>query len=158
MKSQRKPIAYGRNSSVNTELTSVVLAENFIDGPLQNVHGLQCTMSASPFGPDETMVGRWYVVLLPASIANDTDLRQAWISRLDTLSSANDALSSSEFVWGAGSFICAEQAPFNLTFAPKTSRNVPFEARLMVLMVADAISGVVDNWDASASFSYFVST
>jgi len=158
MNVQRKTIISGLQSLSATEIALEILTKRFDDAPSVNIHGLQITMGMSPFGPDETLIGRWYVILLPPSVAKDATIRAEWIENLNTISSSNEHLDASEFVWGAGSILCAEQSVFNLTFAPKTSRNAPIGSRLIVVMVADRVSGVVDNWDGVATMSMFTSS
>ena len=158
MNVQRKRISTGKTGSSITEDATIVIQFNFNDAPSVNVHGLHVDISMTPFGPDESLEGRWYVVALPQSIVHDATVLTAWVDNLNTIASANTALQSSEFVWGSGAFICAEQAPFNTHFAPKTSRNMQDGSALFVIVVADAVSGVVDNWDASTHISAFVSS
>ena len=66
------------------------------------------TMGVSPRGPDETLVGRWYVVVLPRSVVEDSAVRNLWIAQLNLITTANDVLKNSEFVWGSGSFIAGK--------------------------------------------------
>ena len=157
MTAQRKRIAHGKQAIVATEAALIVKSMSFTDAPAANIHGVNISMGATPFGPDETMIGRWYVVLLPPSLARDVALRNAWIGELNTITEANVHLESTEFVWGAGSFICAEQSTFFEKFAPKTSRNVQKDSELFVILVADQISGVIDDWDSACTISLFVS-
>ncbi len=157
MNVQRKRIAQLRITSVSTALATVIVSIDFDDGQAVNVHGLNVSMGASPNGPDETFVGRWYVVNLPPSIVSDSSLLSDWIANLNTLTGANTALDTAEFVWGAGTIMCAEQSTFQHTFNPSTSRNMKHGSRLSLIMVADAISGVVDDWDGSGVISLFTS-
>ena len=152
---ERKRIASARGVSNQTELAFLVTTMEFDAAQAVNIHGLNVTMGMTPVGPDESLVGRWYVVLLSNSIASDATLRNAWIANLNTVDLANVALSSSEFVWGAGSIVCAEQSTFQHSFSPKSSRNAKNGAELFVIMVADAISGVIDDHDMAATISLF---
>jgi len=154
---QRKRIQSARFSSSATEAAAIVLQVPFRDAPSVNVHGLNVTMGATPFGPDETLIGRWYVLILPSSIDLDVAIRNAWIANLDTIAEANVHLNATEFVWGAGTILCGEQSTFQHTFAPKTSRNVTKDSTLYVVFVVDAVSGAIDNYDVAATASLFTS-
>jgi len=158
MNIQRKRIKSDRISLSVTESAAVVNNIVFTDAPAVNIHGVHIDIAMTPFGPDETLVGRWYVACLPQSIANDPGLLADWVTSLNTITDANGQLKSSEFIWGSGQFICAEQAPFNHHFAPKTSRNMQKDSGIFVIVVADAVSGVVDNWDAAAHMTLFISS
>jgi len=157
MNVQRKRIQHGRFDVNNVELALFVANVLFDDTQAVNVHGVNITMACSPRGPDETLVGRWYVVMMPDAIAGDVNVRNAWLANLNNISDANDALQTVDYVWGAGSIVCGEQSTFQHTFSPGTSRNVKKGSQLFVIMVADAISGVLDNWDAAATVSLFTS-
>ena len=157
MNVQRKRIKTARQQFSATETAVIVVSQEFEDGPAVNIHGLRVDFSCSPFGPEETLLGRWYVVLLPHSVNQDTTLRNQWIANLDTTGAANGALDSAKFVWGAGSFIASDQTPYNMTFVPGTSRNADKGSRLAVIYVADAVSGVVDDHDITAIMNYFTS-
>ena len=158
MNAQRKQIQSSRQFVGVTETALIIVNIQFDSSNAGNVHGLNVSMGASPAGPDETMVGRWYLAILPRSIYEDVTTRNQWISQLDTIALANAALLSSEFIWGAGSFVCGEQSTFYEKFAPKTSRNVKEGSTMVLIMVADAISGVVDDWDSAGTISLFVSS
>ena len=157
MNVQRKRIRSSRVGSAQTELAVVLNQLDFDDSVAVNIHGLQIDIGMTPFGPDETLLGRWYVVVLPNSIVHDGAVFGQWLINLNTIGSANEALTSSEFVWGSGSFTCAEQAPFNTHFAPATSRNMALGSSMLIIVVADAVSGVVDNWDATSHITLFSS-
>jgi len=157
MQTQRKRIASGRQDNPVTEIAINVVQMILDTEGSVNLHGLNVTMGVSPRGPDETLVGRWYVAVVPKSVAEDSTIRNAWIAQMNTITSANAVLDSSEFIWGAGSFVCAEQSTFHLQFSPQTSRNVKEGSRIFVLAVADAVSGAVDDWDAAATISVFTS-
>ncbi len=157
MNTQRKRILSFNVTSNLTGIAATTTSMPFDDDASVNVHGVNITMGVTPFGPDETLIGRWYVVILPNSIESDVALRNAWISNLNTTALANVALDSSEFIWGAGTILCSDKSVFNLTFAPSTSRNVKKGGRLRVIFVADAISGVIDDWDSAATISLFTS-
>ena len=158
MTPQRKRILCQRVSTTAIELTTTIVKMDFVDAPAVNIHGVNITMGWSPFGPDETLVGRWYVLNLPPSIAGGVTLLNQWLANLATISLANDFTDSNEFIWGSGSVVCAEQSTFQHTFSPKTSRNMKKDSSLLVVFVADAISGVIDNWDGAATISLFSST
>ena len=157
MTTQNKIIKASRITLNTTEDASTCLSITFDTMQSQNIHGMTVTMGVSPNGPDETLVGRWYVLLLPHSIEDDPTVRNAWIDNLDTITAQNNALEGTEFVWGAGTIMCAEQSTFQHTFAPSTSRNIKKGAVLRVVFVADAISGVADDWDGSAMVTLFTS-
>ena len=154
---QRKIIKASRQTSNQTELAVNFNTITFDSSDAVNVHGVNISIGVSPAGPDETLVGRWYVIVMPPSIAGDATTLNAWVDQLDTIALANTHLESSEFVWGAGTIMCAEQSTFQHTFSPKTSRNVKKGATIFVVVVADAISGVIDDWDFSAMTSLFTS-
>jgi len=155
---QRKRIKTANFSSSTLEIAVPVVSMVFDASQGVNVHGLRCTMGMSPFGPDETLLGRWYVVLLPASIAADVTLRNEWISNLNTQTSANTFLDTApQEVWGAEQVLCAEQSVYLEHFIPGTTRNAKKNDELFVIMVVDAISGVVDNFDVSAMINLFTS-
>ena len=157
MTTQRKRIHSAVNETAVVEVALPIGQIEFTDAPSVNVHGINITMGITPFGPDETFLGRWYVCMLPHSIYHDIDIRNAWFQNLNTIGSANDALVSSDFVWGAGSILCSDKSVFNHTFSPSTSRNVKNGGALVVVYVADQISGVIDNWDAVTTISCFTS-
>ena len=157
MNAQRKRIRTARVTIGQTEQAQICTTMPFDDTNATNIHGVNITMGVSPEGPDETLVGRWYVVLFPPSVASDTTIRDAWIQNLNLITDANDHLDSTQWVWGAGTIVCAEQSTFQHSFTPKTSRNVEKGARLIVIFVADAISGVDDQWDMAATISLFTS-
>ena len=108
MTAQRKRIFSNNISSNLTEIAQIVCELRFLDTISQNIHGVNITFGVTPFGPEETLVGRWYVIILSRSIADDTAIRNAWIANLNNISLANDALESSEFVWGAGTIVCSD--------------------------------------------------
>ena len=158
MNVQRKRIKTTRVGSSITELATDAGQIVFTDAPAVNLHGVHIDIGMSPFGPDESLEGRWYVAIIPKTIASDAGLFVDWLAKYNTVSEANTFLNSSEFIWGSGAFICAEQAPFNTHFAPKTSRNLSEGSALVVIVVADAVSGVVDNWDAVSHVTLFTSS
>ncbi len=155
MNPQNKRIESFRVSSNQTQLAVFVIKAVFEDAPSVNIHGVNVTLGMSPFGPDETLVGRWYVVVLPPSVAKDAAIQNAWIANLNTTALANVQLKNTEYVWGAGSFVAGEQSTVAIQFSPKTSRNMKKDSALYVIVVADAISGVSDDWDAAATVSLF---
>ena len=157
MNVQRKRIQTGRTDNNVTEIPILTTNMSFDDAQAVNVHGVNITMGVTPAGPDETLVGRWYVAMLPSAVAGDTAVRSAWLANFNTITTANDFLDSSEYIWGTGSIVCGEQSTFQHTFNPNTSRNVMNGAQLFVFFVADAVSGVVDDWDAAATISLFTS-
>ena len=158
MNPQRKFVALGRSQQNVTEQVVLVIQKGFDDAPAVNVHGLNVQICATPFGPDETLLGRWYVLNLPHSMIEDVTLRNNYIANFDTIGEANAIMTTTEFVWGCGQFICAEQAPLNIEFKPSTSRNIKKGGAIIVLLVADQISGVIDDWDSSAQLLGFTST
>jgi len=155
MNPQRKRISSSRQSVNQTEEAITVVNLSFDDAPAVNVHGVNITLGVSPFGPDETLVGRWYVAVLPPSIENDATILSAWLDNLNTISLANAFLATADYIWGAGSIVVGEQSTFQLTFNPKTSRNINKGGRIRVIAVADAISGVADDWDSAGTISCF---
>jgi len=157
MNVQRKKIHSGQIDPITLLEALTVDSMGFGATGAVNIHGVNITLGVSPGGDDEIMRGRWYVVLLPQSIENNSTVRNEWIDQLDNHSSANSALSSSEFVWASGSFACASNSPFQMTFSPKTSRNAQLGAVLRVIVVADGITGILDAWEASAMISLFTS-
>jgi len=130
----------------------------FEDAPAVNIHGLHVTMGAYPANEGENMRGRWYVVMLPRSVAENSTTRAEWISQLDSRATTNNALEGSSFVWGSGVFVATNISPWQHTFSPKTSRNAQNESRLMVLIVADSISGAIDFWETTSNISCFTSS
>jgi len=155
---QRKRIKTANFSSSTLEVAVPVVSMVFDASQGVNIHGLRCTIGFSPFGPDETLLGRWYVVLLPASIAQDVTLRNEWISNLNTQTTANTFLDTTPIeVWGADQVLCAEQSVYLQTFAPASTRNAKKNDELFVITVVDAVSGVVDNFDVSAAINLFTS-
>ncbi len=154
---QRKRIVSATSSTAVTGVALIVGSVPYDDAPAVNVHGLRVTLGVSPFGPDETLLGRWYVVNLPPSINSDVALRNAWLANLNTVALANPFLESTEFVWGSGGILCAEQSTFEMTFAPSTTRNMQKGSELYLIVVADAISGVIDDWDAVSMITQFTS-
>ena len=158
MNPQNKRIFSGRIDVALTATAFNVAAILLDKADAVNVHGVNITMGATPFGPDESFVGRWYVAMLPPSIVSDAATLATWIANLDTIAAANSFLESTDLIWGAGSIVCAEQSTFQHTFAPRTSRNAKNGSLLVVIMVADVISGVIDDWDAAATLSIFTSS
>ena len=157
MTSQNKVIQSARLDVNVTEVATINSIRVFEESSGINMHGLIVTMGASPAGPDETLVGRWYVALLPKSLSDDIALRNAWLAQLNTIALANGVLDRAEFILGAGSIVCAEQSTFQETFKLGTSRNVSPGSTLMVIFVADAISGVIDDWDSASTMVFFTS-
>ena len=157
MTAQRKRIRHGQLSFNDTESAHTIVSQSFDDIASGNLHGLNISMGVSPFGPEETFVGRWYVVLMPHSVNSDATIRNAWIAHLDTIAEANIALATTEFVWGAGSILCSDMSTWLANFNPMTSRNIKKGDALRVIIVADAISGVIDDWDVVATMSLFTS-
>lgn len=158
MNTQRKRIKHNIFTSNVTENAQLVVTMPFTDSASVNIHGLNVSMGMSPFGPDETAIGRWYVILLPASIANNTALRAEWVDNLNTTALANTFLASAgKEIWGAGQFICSSESPWLHTFKPSTSRNVENEGELFVIMTVDQVSGVVDDYDLCATINLFTS-
>jgi len=157
MQAQRKRIFHARVVQNVTEIATIVGVTTFDADNAVNVHGVNISIGMSPFGPDETLVGRWYVLMLPRSVNNDAALRAAWIANLNTIALANTHLNGTDMVWGAGSIVCAEQSTFQHTFSPKTSRNMQNGSALVIVVVADAVSGVIDDWDAATTTSLFTS-
>jgi len=158
MNPQTKIIQSNRIDVAVTEIFVPIASVLFDDAPAVNIHGVNITLGATPFGPDESFIGRWYVYLLPPSVAEDLTVRNAWIANLNTIALANVALDNSQFIWGGGSIVCGEQSTFQHTFSPKTSRNAKKGSLLQVGIVADVISGVIDDWDGAATISCFAST
>jgi len=155
MQAQNKTIVVGRQFVSNIEDMIPIVSYTFDEAASFNIHGLRVTIGASPAGPDETMVGRWYLVLLPNSVAEDSTTFNAWTTQLDTIAKANVALEHAEFIWGSGSFVIGEQSTLQETFAPRTTRNAKKGYQLTLFIVADAISGVIDDWDSAGSMTFF---
>jgi len=158
MNVQQKQLVTSRIVSSAVGEATIVVFKNFLDAPAVNVHGLTVTFGVTPAGPDESFLGRWYLCNLPHSIVDDTGILNDWIDNLDDLTTTNNHLESTTMVWGAGSFTCAEQSTFQHTFSPKTSRNMQRGSGLYLIVVADAISGVLDDWDANGMLTYFISS
>jgi len=154
---QRKIIKYNKVTSTTNGLAFTVLEQRFDSSDAVNVHGMRCSMTASPFGPDETLIGRWYVCMLPPSIISDILVFNAWKDNLGSFADANDFTESSELIWGSGPIQCTDHTPFKEEFAPRTSRTVQKGSGLFLLMVVDEVSGVIDNFDLTAQFSLFTS-
>ena len=157
MTPQRKVIKCNSTTFALTAQHLVVLQHDFDNSSAMNMHGFRMSHGATPFGPDESMLGRWYVALLPASISHDAVVLLDWLSNFNGINPANDATESSKFILASGSFTCAEQSTFQHEFNLKTSRNVMAGDTLIYFIVADAISGVVDDWDTNAMWTYFIS-
>ena len=155
---QRKRYHADQVDSSALNSTQIVEAMEFVDAPAVNIHGVNISLGVAPTDPDETMRGRWYVVVLPRSVAQDSTIRTAWIGELDTQSDAKQALDGSNMVWGSGSFVASQDTPFNHSFAPKTSRNIQMEGQLLVLIVADSITGLLDFWEANATIALFTTS
>ena len=158
MNTQRKRIRSGQIDSVNLLEAISVIGMEFSDSAAVNVHGVNITLGISPGGDDEIMRGRWYVVVLPKSIEANSSLRNDWIDQLNSHAQANDAFDSTSMIWGSGSFACASNSPFQMTFNPKTSRNVAQGSIIRVIAVADGITGALDSWEASSMIVAFTSS
>jgi len=155
MNAQRKRYVVGSLDSFNLKDAQTVVSLEFNDSNAVNVHGVNISLGVVPAADDEIMRGRWYVVALPRSIAEDATIRGQWIGQLDNFNSAQDAIDGSSMVWGSGVFTTTSGGPFNVTFSPKTSRNMQSQAQLRVLVVADSVTGLLDEWEAIASISCF---
>ena len=158
MNTQRKTIESFRSASTSLNLFMQVLRHDFEDSSAVNIHGLHATLGVAPLGPDETLQGRWYILALPNSITQDSDILLEWLSNLNVNTTANLQLSSTEFVWGSGSFIASDATPLNIDFAPKTSRNMMKGSSLQMIVVADQIDGAIDDWFGIGSFSFFTTS
>jgi len=155
MTDQRKRIKSAHDGQTGLFSVKRIVDMGINDVNKVNIHGLHITMGCAPVDPEEVFLGRWYVVLLPNSIAHTAATESAWLAELSTVSLANNHLSASSFVWGSGSIICSDATPFNLTFKPSTTRNAQKGSRLYLLMVADDITGILDNWGAVATMTFF---
>ena len=157
MTAQRKVIRTNRIAFALTSQHIVLLDKTFDNSSSMNMHGLRVSMGATPAGPDESMLGRWYLALVPNTVAHDPVVLLDWLTNFNGVSVANDATESAQFILASGAFTCAEQSTFQHEVALKTSRNVSAGDHLMFFMVADAISGVIDDWDANVMWTYFIS-
>ena len=158
MNTQRKRYSVNTLDSSALKDALIINDMDFTDAPAVNIHGVNISIGVALTDPEEIMRGRWYVVMLPRSVAQDTTVRNTWIQELDSFSNAINQLDGSTFVWGSGSFVCSDRTPFNTIFSPKTSRNAQQGSKLMVLIVADTITGLLDTWEAISSFSLFTSS
>ena len=158
MNTQRKRYQAAIDGSLALEDAEIVGLMNFVDAPAVNIHGVNISIGVAPVDPEEVMRGRWYVCILPRSIAEDNTLRNSWVDQLNTVAAANDAIDGSTMIWGSGSFVASDATPFNTTFSPRTSRNVQMQGQLIVVVVADTISGLLDEWEAVSGISLFTSS
>jgi len=154
---QRKTIVYNKFTLTTTGLAFSAIEERFESSDAVNVHGLRASITAAPFGPDEHLIGRWYVVMLPPSVAADIAIFNAWKANLATPALANAFTESSELIWGSGIIHCSDQTPYHEEFAPKTSRTVQKGSALFIIVTVDEVSGVVDDFDITTQLSLFTS-
>ena len=158
MNVQRKRITQVNISTTELEVATVVAGMVFQDSAAVNVHGVNITLGVTAGGDDEIALGRWYVVALPRSIVSDGATFNTWISLLNTITSVNNSFESTEFIWGAGSFVVNTNSAFNLEFSSKTSRNMQEGLALFTIVAMDDVTGLVDTWDAASTISAFTSS
>ena len=158
MNVQRKRLNHGTVDSTALFSPQVVASIQFIDAPKVNIHGVNVTIGAMPVGADETMRGRFYVVVLPKSIVSDATTFGTWIQNLGTSGSISDHIDGSSMVWGSIAYCAGTLEPFNWTFAPKTSRNMGEGSGIFVIAVMDSLSGIIDSWEATSNISLFSSS
>ena len=155
MNTQRKIIRSGIEGSISLADVRTISSFLFDSAPAVNVHGLNVTLGIAPVDPEEVMRARWFIVALPNSIVHDSTVFAAWIDNLKFITPANDALEGSEFVWGSGSVVCSDVSPAVVSFSPKSLRNLQKGSALYCFVVADTISGLLDEWEAAATMSFF---
>ena len=158
MRTQRKRYGANRGGSITLGQATTILDMVFNDAPVVNIHGVNISVGVAPVDPEEVMRGRIYVAALSRSVAEDSTVRNTWADQLDSEVDATTALDGSSLIWGSVSFVASDATPFNWTFAPKTSRNMQNESRLIIYVVADTISGLLDEWEAVAGISLFASS
>ncbi len=158
MRVQNKTIVSGFISSFTTGSATTLVTHAFSDETAVNVHGMTITQGCSPFGPDETLVGRWYLVNLPPSVAEDSTVRNAWQDQLNTIGSANSTLDNAQFIWASGTVVCSDKSTFQQTLSLKSTRNMLKGSELALFVVVDAISGVIDDFDWAGTMTFFTSS
>jgi len=161
MNSQRKRISANILSSNAIANAEVVVAMSFNDSAAVNVHGVNVSLGVFPLGgvdPGESMRGRWYVATLPRSIVNNGASLAAWLDGLDNFTNLANNFESAPMIWGSGAFAAHSTDHFNMTFQPRTSRNMEEGSALFVIVVADDIDGLLDDWRATAHVTAFTSS
>ena len=158
MNVQRKRYATDLAESFNLEEATSVVQMNFNDAPAVNIHGVNISLGVVPAADDEIMRGRWYVTLIPPTINEESSVRNAWFDQFDTGLQATQSLDGSSMVWGSGSFTATSGGPYNVTFSPKSSRNASQNSRMDVLVAIDSVTGLLDEWEATATISLFTTS
>jgi len=118
------------------------VANNYIDIDFEhsteiNVHNFRMMSSVEPEIGDANCNGIWAVWVLPSGLVQNADLPTSF-------GAFGDDSKYGAYLWGMGVFTASNQTPATWEFAPKTSRNIQRDGRIVYhLLFAGVSSGLV---------------
>ena len=130
---------------------------------IANLHGFRAMASIIAEAGDqeksETISGRWYVCLVPASVATNAATFNAWYTKFaqQLHGVGNTNFLEVDFIWGSGVFACSDRAPAIIEFAPRTSRNMTKGDKVLFILQKDHQEGLIDHWTVGLMMSGFFS-
>jgi len=108
----------------------------FLDDAMVNLHGYIAQFAAEPENADANCNGIWAVWVLPGKTIQNADLPS-------TFGEFGDE-DRSQYMWGMGPFQASNQTPYHMMFAPKGTRNMPRDSRVVLQVFIQGVSaGVV---------------
>ncbi len=104
----------------------------FLNDSEVNMHAYVASVSIEPQDADANANGIWGVWVLPNATIQNADLPTTYGQWGDE--------DRSQYLWFMQPFTCSNQTPFSSTIAPKTSRNMARDSRVVLQVRIEGIS------------------
>ncbi len=113
----------------------------FLDDAMVNLHGYRAEFMVEPQDADANANGIWAVWVLPNDVIQNSDLPSTFGEY------GNEDRSA--YQWGMGVWGATNQTPFHLEFAPKGTRNMQRNSRVVLSIRVDGITAGVARISSS---------
>jgi len=104
----------------------------FLDDAMVNLHGYRMEVDTEPQDADANANGIWAVWVLPGNVVQNSDL--------PTTFGAFGDEKYTQYLWGYGLWMSSNQTPSHREFAPKTTRNMARDSRVVLQILVNGLT------------------
>ena len=119
-------------STSNPGISVNFIDMEFINDAMVNLHGYRAMLAIEPEDADANCNGIWAVWVLPNNTITNGQLPATYGAFGDE--------DRSQYLWGYGPFAATNQTPFHMEFAPKGTRNMARDSRVVLEIRIEGVS------------------
>jgi len=130
-------------STSTAGVTNNFIDLEFVNDAMVNLHGYIAQFSIEPQDMEANSNGIWAVWVLPNNTIQNSDLPTTYGEF------GNE--DRSQYMWGYGPFNASNQTPYTMMFAPKGTRNMARDSRVVLQIFIQGVSAGVNRLNTTQS-------